>query len=211
MTAQPRTTPRRPRRAGRDKSEILEATARIIAQRGADATRFADVAEATGTPVSTLQYYFGSREDLLVAAFRHASESELVTLHEELERIADPWERLVFIVDKALADYVAGRGQGGHLWIEAWRFGMRDAEMRDDVLRDYTVWRAMIADAVRAGVTGGAFRAGIDPDQVAILLLSLLDGLGMPLALDDPAVTVEGARAASLDALAAVLGHSAAE
>jgi len=49
----------------------------VIASRGAEATRFADVAAESGVPVSTLQYYFGSREDLLVAAFRHASGTEI--------------------------------------------------------------------------------------------------------------------------------------
>src|SRR5207249_302793 len=108
--------------------------------------------------------------------------------------IADPWDRLVLIVDQALADYVAGRGQGGHLWIEAWRFGMRDEEMRDDVLRDYGVWRELISDAVRAGVASGRFQSAADPEQTAVLLLSLLDGLGMPLALDDPGISVASAR-----------------
>ncbi len=55
------------RRAGRRKIAVLEAACRVIADRGADATRFADVAAESGVPVSTLQYYFGSREDLLVA------------------------------------------------------------------------------------------------------------------------------------------------
>ena len=65
------------RRAGRRKIAVLEAACRVIAERGADATRFADVAAESGVPVSTLQYYFGSREDLLVAAFRHASGTEI--------------------------------------------------------------------------------------------------------------------------------------
>ena len=41
-------------------------------------------------PVSTLQYYFGSREDLLVAAFRYASRTEIAELEAEVAGIADP-------------------------------------------------------------------------------------------------------------------------
>ena len=44
------------RRAGRRKIAVLEAACRVIADRGADATRFADVAAESGVPVSTLQY-----------------------------------------------------------------------------------------------------------------------------------------------------------
>jgi AcrR family transcriptional regulator len=199
---------RAPRRAGRDKGDVLTAAVRVIAQRGAESTRFTDVAQASGVPVSTLQYYFGSREDLLVAAFRHASETELAALRSELSAIADPWERLVLIVDRALADYAAG--QGGHLWIEAWRFATRDGEMRADVLRDYAAWRAMVAGAVRDGVAAGRFRAGADPRRVAVLLVSLLDGLGMPLALGDPGLAAAEARDACLGALAAAVGHELA-
>ena len=73
----------RPARAGRRKLPVLEAACRVIAERGAEATRFTDVAAASGVPVSTLQYYFGSREDLLVAAFRHASANELAALEAD--------------------------------------------------------------------------------------------------------------------------------
>jgi len=82
------------RRAGRRKIAVLEAACRVIADRGADATRFADVAAESGVPVSTLQYYFGSREDLLVAAFRHASSAEIAALEAEVASLDDPWDQL---------------------------------------------------------------------------------------------------------------------
>src|SRR2546428_13532303 len=80
------------RRAGRRKTAVLEAACRVIADRGADATRFADVAAESGVPVSTLQYYFGSREDLLVAAFRHASGAEIAALEADLAAMSGPWD-----------------------------------------------------------------------------------------------------------------------
>jgi len=36
------------RRAGRDKGDVLTAAVRVITQRGADSTRFTDVAQASG-------------------------------------------------------------------------------------------------------------------------------------------------------------------
>ena len=93
------------RRAGRRKTAVLEAACRVIADRGADATRFADVAAESGVPVSTLQYYFGSREDLLVAAFRHASGTEIAALEAEIAALTDPWEQLERIISRALTGY----------------------------------------------------------------------------------------------------------
>jgi AcrR family transcriptional regulator len=198
------------RRAGRRKVEVLEAACRVIAERGADATRFADVAEESGVPISTLQYYFGSREDLLVAAFRHASDSEIVSLTAELAGLEDPWERLARIVARALAGYQATSAGSGRLWIESWHFGIRDAEMRADALRDYAAWRGLVAEAVRLGLASGRFAAHLAPERVAVLTIALLDGVGVPLALGDPQVTEAGAIKDVLSALDQLLRPQAA-
>jgi AcrR family transcriptional regulator len=177
------------RRAGRRKIAVLEAACRVIAERGADATRFADVAAESGVPVSTLQYYFGSREDLLVAAFRHASSAEIAALETAVAAIADPWEQLERIIATSLTGYEPGAPEGGRLWIESWHFGIRDAEMRADALRDNTAWRRLVAQVVRRGIELGAFGTAYDPDKVAVLTIAAADGLGIPLSLADPDIT----------------------
>ncbi|MEY9912326.1 AcrR family transcriptional regulator [Catenulispora sp. MAP12-49] len=205
MTTPP--TPRAGRRAGRRKTEVLRAAVQVLAERGAEGTRFQDVSAASGVPVSTLQYYFGSREDLLVAAFRHASETETALLHEELTDVPDPWNRLVRIIDTVLQGVRPEAPESGRVWIESWRYGMRDEEMRQDVLRDYEAWRTLIADAIRTGLDTGAFAAG-DPEPDAIVILSLLDGIGLPTAIGDPAVSPDRARELMLSTLTRLLQPS---
>jgi AcrR family transcriptional regulator len=195
---------RQVRRAGRRKTQVLDAAAGVIASRGAEATRFIDVSEASGVPVSTLQYYFGSREDLLVAAFRHASEAEINALAASLETVEDPWEQLTRIVDAALGGY--GPDAPGVLWVEAWRFAMRDPEMRADVLNDNAAWRSLIAGVVASGIESGQFQTDLPPERVAVLTLALLDGVGLPLALGDPAVTADVARDTVLNTILGCLG-----
>jgi AcrR family transcriptional regulator len=194
------------RRAGRCKVAVLEAAIRVIAARGAEATRFADVAAESGVPVSTLQYYFGSREDLLVAAFRHASGTEIAALEAELGELADPWDRLTCIVTRALGGYRTEEAGSGRLWIESWHFGIRDAEMRADTLRDYGAWRRLVADAVRSGAASGRFAVGLPPARIAVLTIALVDGVGIPLALGDPELTPASATADVMAALADLLG-----
>jgi AcrR family transcriptional regulator len=177
------------RRAGRRKIAVLEAACRVIAERGADATRFADVAAESGVPVSTLQYYFGSREDLLVAAFRHASSAEIAALEADVATISDPWEQLERIIARSLTGYQPDAPEGGRLWIESWHFGIRDAEMRADALRDNTAWRRLVAQVVQRGIEAGTFGSRYDPDQVAVLAIAAADGLGIPLSLADPLMT----------------------
>jgi AcrR family transcriptional regulator len=193
------------RRAGRRKVAVLEAAGRVIAERGADATRFADVAAESGVPVSTLQYYFGSREDLLVAAFRHASGAEIAALETEIAGLDDPWQQLARIVARAVAGYEDPATGSGRLWIESWHFGIRDAEMRADTVRDYDAWRRLVAEVVRRGVEAGRFVPRLDPERIAVLTIALVDGVGIPLALGDPEITSDGAVDDVLSALDALL------
>jgi len=193
------------RRAGRRKTAVLEAACRVIAERGADATRFADVAAESGVPVSTLQYYFGSREDLLVAAFRHASSAEMAALEADVAAISDPWEQLERIITTSLTGYQPDAPGGGRLWIESWHFGIRDAEMRADALRDNTAWRALVASVVRRGIELGTFGGAYDPDKVAVLTIAATDGMGIPLSLADPDITPADAAQDVLAALRELL------
>ncbi len=193
------------RRAGRRKVAVLEAAGRVIAERGADATRFADVAAESGVPVSTLQYYFGSREDLLVAAFRHASGTEIAALQAAIDAEDDPWRQLAHIVASAVTGYQAGTAGSGRLWIESWHFGMRDPEMRADAVRDYGAWRGLVADVVRRGSGAGRFAPRQSPERIAVLTIALVDGMGIPLALGDPEITADGAVREVLAALAELL------
>jgi AcrR family transcriptional regulator len=197
----PSTQHRGTRRAGRRKTQVLEAAVKVLAERGAEGTRFTDVSQASGVPISTLQYYFGSLEDLVVAAFRYASEHETVGLADAMADLADPWDRLVRIVDTVLDGCRPENPESDRLWIESWRYGMRDPEMREIVLGDYATWRGLIAEAVRAGLASGRFTSGCSPEPTAIIVLSLLDGMGLPLAMGDPAVPFATGRGLILEAL----------
>ena len=195
------------RRAGRDRTDVLAAAARVIAERGADATRFTDVSAASGVPVSSLQYDFGSREDMLVAAFRYRSRFELDGLREDLAALGSPWQRLERVTEVALGGFGSDPSEPGRLWVESWRFALRDPELREDVLADNAAWRDMIAQAVRDGVRSGDFTAAVDPDRVAVQAVALFDGIGLPVALGDPAVST-AATDLVLDALGVLLGYA---
>ncbi|WP_436773601.1 TetR/AcrR family transcriptional regulator [Yinghuangia sp. YIM S09857] len=193
------------RRSGRKREDVLAHACVVIGERGADATRFADVSEVSGVPVSTLQYYFGSREDLLLAAFRYAAKRDLEGVRAAVADLDDPWERMqkacAFVV--GFADEAAP--YGWQLWAEAWRWAQRDAEWRDEVLADNAKWRALLAETVAAGVSAGRFRADADPERVARQALAVVDGMGLPIVLEDPDVPPDTARELLADVLARLL------
>ena len=182
------TTVRRTRRAGRGKPEILDAAAEVIAARGADATRFADVSEASGVPVGTLQYYFGNRDDLLHAAFRHIAGQEIEAMEDVLRVDADPWDQLRRLLVAVIPEGDHAEGVW-RTWVEYWRAGIRDEELREGANAMYRQWHSLVEQVLRAGIASGRLRNDIDPGTAAIQIAALVDGIAVPIVLGDETVS----------------------
>jgi hypothetical protein len=70
-------------------------------------------------------------------------------------------------------------------------------------------WRDLLARVVQAGIDAGEI-GQVDVETFAIMWGSLLDGLVVQVALDDPVVTAERARKVALDVAYKELGLVAA-
>jgi AcrR family transcriptional regulator len=187
------------RRAARKRADVLAAACAVVAERGADATRFTDVTAATGVGVSTLQYYFGSREDMLIAVFRFAAQADFDAVDARLVAEDDAWERLLVIATHLTG--AVGSDEGWRLWVESWRWALRDPDLRAEVLGDYTRWHLLLAAIVSAGVSAGRFGTDAAPMDVARQALALIDGLALPAALGDPSFAGPAASGLLADAL----------
>lgn len=183
---------------------VLESAATVLAERGYENTRFADVSKASGVAISTLQSYFGSREDMLIEAMRLATESELEAMEAAAHVEADPWQKLIALIDRNLKTPVRNH----RLLIEFWRSGMRDDELRDYGLEGWTRYRAPFVTAVTEGRDAGEFTIETDPDDVVDLLLASLVGAMIPRVLDFPKPSPDGFRRALLRQTAAMLGRA---
>ncbi len=115
-----------------------------------------------------------------MAAFRHASGAEIAALETEIAALDDPWERLERIVTKAFSGYQPDAPDAGRLWIESWHFGIRDPEMRADILHDYGDWRRLVADTVRLGTEAGRFGPAQQPERAAVLAIPVSCGIPLP-------------------------------
>ncbi|MDY7083849.1 MAG: TetR/AcrR family transcriptional regulator, partial [Actinomycetota bacterium] len=186
------------RRAEHKHPEILAAARIVVAERGADATRFSDVTAATGVGVSTLQYFFGSREDMLRSVFRYSARADF---DEVAVRLADeivPWRRVLLIATHLTG--AVGSDTSWRVWVESWRWALHDPELRVDVLADHTRWRELLTAELTTLVR--------DPEAVARQALALIDGLALPVVLGDPAVDRHTAKALLNDALRSLTGRN---
>jgi hypothetical protein len=82
--------------------------------------------------------------------------------------------------------------------MELWTRALRDRSSRVARRRLDERWRAQIAEVIRDGQRAGEFGEA-DPDDVALVLASLIDGLAVQVTLGDPAVPKERMLARALD------------
>jgi AcrR family transcriptional regulator len=179
----------RPRLDHVRRPEILQAAAAVIRERGLENVRVADVAEAAGTSAPSVLYWFASKAELLKEALTSAEERFYEKLAADLDRIDTARGRLVHIVK-------SGAGDGDYdaaLWMELWARALRDPELAETRAELDVRWRDTIAAVVREGQVSGEF-GPVEPDDFAVLLSSLLDGLAVQIALADPEITAARVR-----------------
>jgi AcrR family transcriptional regulator len=178
----------RPDRKHLRRPEILDAAVEELLERGYDGVRLADVAARMGATKAMPLHYWRSREELLDEALVHADERIQATLEAEIATLATPVERLRHVLRRcAVEDTAAGFWP---LWFELWRRALRSPRLRESHARQERRYRELIAQLVREGRASGDFPAG-EPEDVALVLSALIDGVAVAVVLGDPAFGAE--------------------
>lgn len=201
--------PRRPP-VGADvrREQMLTAAASVIAERGFDDTRIADVAERVGASPALVVYYFGTKDKLLTEALRYSEQSFYSAAEEMLATDAGIVQRLETLVAWTCLPEEQEQSPGTWgLWFDLWAQAFRHPEVKKDRLELDQNWRSMIARVVGEGVDAGEIEA-LDVEQFAIAFTALLDGLSIQTALDDPVVSSEVAYQVAMRFAASSLGFS---
>jgi AcrR family transcriptional regulator len=191
-------------RSGRTQAErratserrLLDAAAKVIAERGTTSVSFADIAREAGCSHGLPGYLFGSKTDLLLALvddvlreFRvvlvnpAVGESRglpalQVMMRVFLESLERPWPytRAVYVM--------IGEAAG------------LPPELQSALNTHQDAARQLIVDAIHDGIELGQVRPDVDPAAQAVILFGLLRGIGLqslmdPGSVDVKAVTIE--------------------
>src|SRR5690349_22191951 len=185
------------------KTEILEATCRVIAREGADGLRMGTVAREAGVSSALLHYYFDTRADLLMQAFEHAdvkadeaAEQAITDIPTALGRL----QRLLLIYAGADAVF----RDDWLLWVEMWRSSIFDERLAESVRRSSAGWIEQIQGLIEQARDEGAVRADINVEDATQRLAAVVDGLGLQVL--SGTTTHERAADLILGALAIELG-----
>jgi AcrR family transcriptional regulator len=181
------------------RAQLLEAAAGVIAERGIASTRITDVAERAGTSPPAVLYWFETKDELLTEALTIEDERFYLELTGRMTALARARDRLRLILEASAEEY------DWTLWMELWTRALRDRSTSLARRRLDDRWRSQIADVIREGQEAGEF-GDADPDAVAVVLASLIDGLAIQVTLGDPVVSEERMLRHALEIAGRLLG-----
>jgi AcrR family transcriptional regulator len=154
---------------------IAAATRALIVEKGFEGLRTRDIAERVGINIATLHYHVPSKEALieLVAETMRAEfrEQGLVRPRAHLS----PAERL----EHEFYDFremITERQELVGVMSEMMERARRDEAVRAGVNPMLGYWRQMVADILAAGRDDGTFRADLDPEPAAQMMIGTLIG-----------------------------------
>jgi AcrR family transcriptional regulator len=160
--------------------QIIEALWRITTSGGLNAASFRDVAAEAGVSVRLVQYYFGTKDQLLLSALGALAEQvggRITTRLADLGDDASPREIVHAMLDQFLPTDDASR-QAMLLFIAFQTASLTDPSLaRAEALQVPRSLLAFMADQLRQAQQQGAASQDIDPDKEAIALVAILTGL----------------------------------
>jgi len=189
------------------RAEILDAAVRIVVEKGANALRMADVAEAAGVSLGLIQHYFRHRDRLLVEAFRYESERIASTWRVVVRSDEPPLERLVeyiWLCTPAGSESAATAFPGWGFWMDFWSEARREPQLRAEVGPVYASFSVPFVTALADGISTGEFTIRGQVRDVADRMIATIDGTALRTLLGE----IEEARMLPLliDGLCAELG-----
>ncbi|MEU0896736.1 TetR/AcrR family transcriptional regulator [Streptomyces massasporeus] len=182
------------------KQALLEAACQVIAEQGLERLRTQSVAEAAGCSKALLHYHYGSRRELVLAAFVYTDDRAVEAVRKRSETAENGLET----VRSLLLAWASDDGDMRRHWIvwtEMWHWSMFDTELRRPVANRHNAFIRSLAEAIARGTRDGSIDERVDVEQAAQRLAACSDSFG------DQAVigikTPDEVRAA----LAAALAH----
>jgi AcrR family transcriptional regulator len=185
-----------PRRVDHEerRRQITAALLRTAATRGLHATGMRDVAAEAGVSLRLVQYYFGTKEELLLAAMQQLavqfSDRVLARIGRlrETENPVTPRDIIAAILTEALpAD--DERRTFAILSAAYLALSLTDPALAiKPLVRNSGIVSDAVAAQLRAAQAAGDMPAGLDPDLEAASLLSLSGGLGLSVLAGESSV-----------------------
>jgi TetR/AcrR family transcriptional regulator len=155
------------------KERILREATRSFAEKGFGSTSVREVVEAAGVTKPTLYYWFENKEALFLEAVRIRVEALHACTLDAVRGPGTPRERLARFTRNIVRLYATDAD--GMKMIMVIHHKPEDGRPAVDMISVYKANRLLLLDLIREGMATGEFRADLDPDDVALALIGMLN------------------------------------
>lgn len=162
------------RTADQTTDDIMRATYCALCEHGYAGLTMQDIADHSKTSKSSLHYHYDTKQDLLLAFLDHLFERFQNRVDTDAE---DPLDRLTTLLDATLGgpNHDADRDfETAMLEIKAQ--APYDEQFRERLAEFDAYFSDLLREAVSEGVESGVFRDGVDPDETADFLVTVVNG-----------------------------------
>ena len=189
------------------RDQIVRATIRCLARDGYAGLTMKRVAREAGLSQGILHYYFRDKRDILGAAAERVIADLDRRVAAAASRAHSAPERLRALIRTCFAVATRDR-EYWTVFIEFWGEVLHDRRLATLNRRSYTRARRLIARGLARGIRSGEFRAVV-PEEAALVVLGMVDGMSLQLTFDRAALRVSRAQRLAEEALLAYLAPPA--
>ncbi len=168
-------------REHQQRETILQAATTCFCEKGYHRTTIQDICDEAGLSKGGLYTYFRSKEEVLAAAVEESVQTALQQAMEVARGGNRVLEKLDRIAEAAL-DRLTSDTPNSHspqLSLEIWAEASKNPQVKALCGRSYEQWRKFLADLLREGIANHEFKAWVDPEALAAILVAVFDGLGL--------------------------------
>jgi AcrR family transcriptional regulator len=152
------------------REQLLDAAARVFAQKGYAGTKIQDIVREAGLSTGAVYGRFGSKHELLREAVVRRTANVVRFGTDGVERVADLITRLAGVHGAPLTDVEAVR-------LEAYVAARREAEVAEAIADAHARWRSAVQPLVDAALADGTVAADVDPEALLYFLRTVHLGL----------------------------------
>ncbi|MFI9400689.1 TetR/AcrR family transcriptional regulator [Nocardia sp. NPDC052316] len=183
------------------RAELLDGVLELAATRGMEAVSVREVAGQVGVSPAKVQYYFRTKDELLIAAFRHVEQ----LLDDRAAQVS--FEHGVATALRAvMVDWLPVDAARARL-VRVWIAFLARAVVTDELAAIESAYQrrtqAQLIEAIEAGIESGEYAAEVDPALEARILSALVEGLSVRMVTDPVGLPADTA-IATLDAHLAI-------
>ena len=161
----------------RTKQFIIEMTAPIFNRKGYAGTSISDLTEATGLTKGSIYGNFKNKDEVAIHAFKHNVDFIISSIRNELDK-ADTYFDKLMVYPKFYRNIYKSISSFGGCPIINTLVESDDTheDLRLMAAKIISMWNSTIVNIVSKGINKGEFKKDADPEMIADLVISLVEG-----------------------------------